>query len=124
MRDEIRNSQIPPSLVLQEWAKTIKNKSNVKCNFFETASDISDPKHLNSEDKNLIIFDDLVLERQNKCESYYIRGRHSNIDCFSLSQNYSNYLDKLSEKTLTLFAFFHKILKILIISITIMWVMI
>ena len=35
-----------------------------------------------------MIFDDLLLERQNKCESYYIRGRHSNVDCFHLSQNY------------------------------------
>ena len=34
MRDEIRDSQIPPLAVVQEWAKTIKNKSNVKCNFF------------------------------------------------------------------------------------------
>ena len=34
MRDEIRNSQIPPLLVVQEWAKSIKDKSNVKCNFF------------------------------------------------------------------------------------------
>ena len=34
MRDEIQNSQIPPSLVVQEWAKWIKNKSNLKCNFF------------------------------------------------------------------------------------------
>ena len=52
MRDEIRNSQIPPSLVVQEWAKSIKNKSNIKCNFFETASDVPDPRDLNSEDKN------------------------------------------------------------------------
>jgi hypothetical protein len=35
-----------------------------------------------------MIFDDLLLEKQNKCESYYIRGRHSNVDCFYLSQNY------------------------------------
>ena len=34
MRDEIQNSQIPPSIVVQEWAKSIKNKSNVKFNFF------------------------------------------------------------------------------------------
>ena len=82
MRDEIRNSQIPPLLVVQEWARSIKNKSNVKCNFFETASDIPDPQDLNSENKNLMIFDDLLLERQNKCECYYIRGRHSNVHCF------------------------------------------
>ena len=88
MRDEIRNSKILPSLVVQEWAKSIKNESNVKCNFFETASDVPDSRDLNSEDKNLMIFDDLLLERQNKCECYYIRERHSNVDCFYLSQNY------------------------------------
>ena len=88
MKDEIQNSQIPPSIVVQEWAKTIKDKSNVKCNFFETASDVPDPRDLNSKDKNLMIFDDLLLEKQNKCECYYIRGRHSNVDFFYLSQNY------------------------------------
>ena len=36
----------------------------------------------------MMIFDDLLLERQNKCECYYIRGRHRNVDCFYLSQNY------------------------------------
>ena len=88
MTDEMQNSQIPPSVVVQEWARSIKNKSNIKCNFFETASDVHDPHELNSEDKNLMICDDLLLERQNKCECYYIRGRHSNADCFYLSQNY------------------------------------
>ena len=66
MRDEIQNSRIPPSIVVQEWAKSIKKKSDVKCNFFETASDVPDPRDLNSEDKNLMIFDDLLLEKQNK----------------------------------------------------------
>ena len=88
MRDEIQNRQILASIVLQECTKSTKNESNVKCNFFETASDVPDPRDLNSEYKNLMIFDDLLLERQNKCECYYIRGRHSNVDCFYLSQNY------------------------------------
>ena len=35
-----------------------------------------------------MIFDDLLLERQNNCECYYIRGRHSNVDWFYLSENY------------------------------------
>ena len=38
--------------------------------------------------KNLMVFDDLLLEKQITCESYYIRGRHSNVDCFYLAQNY------------------------------------
>ena len=35
-----------------------------------------------------MVFDDLLLEKQNICESYYVRGRHSNVDCFYLAQNY------------------------------------
>ena len=48
MRDEIQNSQIPPSILVQEWAKSNKNKSNVECNFFETASDVPDPRNKSS----------------------------------------------------------------------------
>ena len=35
-----------------------------------------------------MIFDDCLLEKQNKAQSYYTRGRHSNCDCFYISQNY------------------------------------
>ena len=35
-----------------------------------------------------MVFDDLLLEKQNTCESYYVRGRHSNVDCFYLAHNY------------------------------------
>ena len=35
-----------------------------------------------------MVFDDLLLEKQNTCESYYVRGRHNNVDCFYLAQNY------------------------------------
>ena len=33
MRDEIQDSQILPSLAVQEWAKSIKIKLNIRCNF-------------------------------------------------------------------------------------------
>ena len=33
-----------------------------------------------------MVFDDLLLEKQNTCESYYVRGRHSNVDCLYLAQ--------------------------------------
>ena len=88
MRDVIQESEIPLSTVVQEWAKTIEDKSTSKCKFFETASDVPDPRELNPVDKNLMIFDDLLLGKQNKCKDYYVRGRHSNVDCFYLSQNY------------------------------------
>ena len=105
MRDKVQESKIPLSVLLQEWAKTIEDKLESKCKFFEAASDVSDPRELNSEDKNLMIFDDLLLAKQNKCEAYYICGRHSNVDCFYLSQDFR---DSPLEKTLTLFVFSDK----------------
>ena len=97
MRDEIQNSQMSPLAVIEKWASTIKNKSNIKCNFF----------------------DDLLLEKKkNKCECYYICGRHSNVDCFYLSQSYFT----LPRQTIRENAnFFNKILKTLITSMVIMW---
>ena len=57
-------------------------------NFYQSAEDVSDPKELSSKKNNLMVFYDLLLENQNICESYYVRGRHSNVDCFYLAQNY------------------------------------
>ena len=69
-------------------AQEMRDTSNIDCYFFENSDDVPDPKALNPEDKNLMVFDDLLLEKQNACEKYYARGRHSNVDCFYLSQNY------------------------------------
>ena len=69
-------------------AQNQTQKSDIDCKFFESASDVPDPRDLNPATKNLMVFDDLLLERQNKCKAYYTRGRHSNVDCLYLAQNY------------------------------------
>jgi len=75
--------------LLEEMVKDQRgDKSDIECKFFENASDVPDPRDLNPTKKNLMVFDDLLLEKQNKCEAYYTRGRHSNVDCFYLAQNY------------------------------------
>ena len=67
-------------------AKEIRDKSDVEGNFYQSGEDVPDPRERRSEKKNLMVFDDLLLEKQNTCESYYVRGRHSNVDCFYLAQ--------------------------------------
>ena len=64
------------------------NRSDVECNFYQSAKDVPDPRALSSEKRNIMLFDYLLLEKQNTCESYYVRGRHSDVDCFYLAQNY------------------------------------
>ena len=75
---------ISPISVVEDMAKEIRDKSNVECNFYQLAEDVPDPRELSSEKNDLMVFDDLLLEKRNTCESYYVRGRHSNVDCFSL----------------------------------------
>ena len=63
-------------------------KGGITAEFFDDCQLIPDPSLLNDQHKNLMIFDDCILERQNKCQSFYTRGRHSNCDSFYISQNY------------------------------------
>ena len=64
---------------MEETAKEIRDKSDVVCNFYQSVEDVPDHRELNSEKKNLMVFDDLLLEKRNTCESYYVRERHSNV---------------------------------------------
>jgi hypothetical protein len=77
--------------ILEDVARSYQppNEDNIiTCQFFESADDVPGPKNMDKSRKNLMIFDDLQLEKQGKCESYCVRGRHSNVDCFYLAQNY------------------------------------
>jgi len=89
-QNEIQQQQISPNELIHELAKNRKTRSKEpdECNFYESADDLPDPKELSPEQKNLMIFDDFLLQKQNKCEAYYVHGRHSNCDCLYLSQNY------------------------------------
>lgn len=60
----------------------------IKAEFYEDCAELPDPKMLNVHDKNLLILDDCLLEKQNKAEAYYTRGRHNNCDTFYISQSY------------------------------------
>ena len=89
-RDEILWEQISPNELINEMAKNRKtlSKEKIECNFYKSADNVPHPKKISSEHKNLMIFDDLLLQKQNKCEAYYVRGRHSNCDRLYLSRNY------------------------------------
>ncbi|CAP36219.2 Protein CBG18876 [Caenorhabditis briggsae] len=65
-----------------------KDKQEITIHTSDSLDDIPDPSSIDPNKKTLIIFDDLMLEKQNKIEQYYTRGRHNNIDCFYISQSY------------------------------------
>jgi len=53
------------------------NRSDIECKFFESASDVPDPRGLSPEKKNLMVFDDLlptVRETEQVRSSLYERS--------------------------------------------------
>ena len=84
-RDSIIENDINPYELIRELPIT---DNPIKCEYCDDDNMVSDPRELKSTDKNLIVFDDVLLEKQNKCNDFYTRGRHSNTDCFYLAQNY------------------------------------
>ena len=63
-QNEITDLGISPILIVEEVAKDIRDKSDVVCNLYQSAEDFPDPRELSSEKKNLMVFDDLLLEKQ------------------------------------------------------------
>jgi len=79
-----------PDLNIDEMFEGIEpNKSMIKVKYFDDASEVPDPKDVDSSYKNLFIFDDIMEnKKQNVPISYFSRGRHNNIDCIYISQDY------------------------------------
>ena len=63
-QNEITDLVISPISVVEEMAKDIRDKSDVECKFYQSAQDVPDSRELSSEKKNLMVFDDLLLEKQ------------------------------------------------------------
>ena len=86
-QDYIKNVNVSPCQIIKQISNR-SGKGNIMVEFFENADSVPDPKDLNEQHKNVLVFDDLMLGKQNICEAYYTRGRHNNTNCFYISQNY------------------------------------
>ena len=60
---------LSPVILLEEMVKNQTQKSDIECKFFENASDVPDPRKLSPEKKNLMVFDDLLLEKTEQVRS-------------------------------------------------------
>ena len=87
-QNEIKDLGISPISFVEEMAKEIRDKSDVECNFYQSVEDVPEPRELSSEKNNLMVFDDLLFEKQKHLRIVIFRGRHSNVDCFHLAQKY------------------------------------
>ena len=63
-QNEITDLGVSPISVVEEMTKNIRDKSDVVSKFYETAEDVPDPRELSSGKKNLMVFDDMLLENK------------------------------------------------------------
>ena len=62
-QNEITDFGISLISIVEEKAKEITNKSDNECYFYQSAEDVPDPRELFSDKKNLLVFDDVLLEK-------------------------------------------------------------
>ena len=63
-------------------------KADILVSAFNSNVNVPDPSLLNSKKKNLMIFDDVLLEKQRIVESYYTKERHNSCQAFYISQSF------------------------------------
>jgi len=80
----------PKYQLLQEWASQINSCANASAIItFHTCSDIIPVEELNPQQRTIMVFDDVMLEKnQTPIEKYFSQGRHGGADSFYLCQSY------------------------------------
>ena len=79
-------ANIPPLTAIENLAVHVMEKKRAE--FYEDCQDNPDPSALDPTQKNLLLLDDCFLSKENKAESYYIRGRHNNCNTIYIAESY------------------------------------
>ena len=69
-------------------SRKIKVKNEIKVQSYDNDELIPKTIELDKTKKNLFIFDDCAYESQSNIHGYFTKGRHNNISCIYLTQNY------------------------------------
>ena len=95
---------------IEEFIQQYNGKCNgdIDATFHDDFNAIPDPSEWDSEKKNLIIFDDVMLGPQSTPEKYYTRGRHSGVDSIYIVQSYFPLPRPTVRENANLFFFFQQ----------------
>ena len=78
----------PKYQLLQDWASWLNKNANDSLISFHSDGNIMPVEELNSQNRTVMVFDDVMLEKQSPIEKYFSQGRHGGADCFYLCQSY------------------------------------
>ena len=80
-QEDLHAANVSPLTAIDTFSGARSGK--IKADFYDDCKNISDPSSLDPMQKNLMMFDDCFLGKQNKAEAYYTRGRYD-IHCSEL----------------------------------------
>jgi hypothetical protein len=76
-------------LILRDWFAGLEQVAGKEtASFHSAAEEIMPLESLDKKERSLMIFDDVMLEKQGPIEKYFCQGRHGGADCSYLTQNY------------------------------------
>ena len=82
----LRTANLSPLTAISRFSG-VRN-GEILADFYDDCQNIPDPSAFDPMQKNMLLLDDCFLDRQNKAEAYYTRGRHINCDTIYIAQNY------------------------------------
>lgn len=89
MKEAIIGSGVDVNKFIETYAQKERKRDQISVHFYESDDVIPDPSSLDISQKNLVVFDDTVSNRNQETQkAYFTRGRHSNTSVFYLSQSY------------------------------------
>jgi len=82
-----KSLQQPKYKMLQEWAAQLNKLARSTVVSFHS-DDVLPVEQLNPKERTVMVFDDVMLEKQTPIEKYFSQGRHGGADCLYLCQSY------------------------------------
>lgn len=74
---------------LRDWAAALEAVAGKEvASFHSNSDDILPVESLDPNERAIMVFDDVMHEKQVPIEKYFTRGRHGGADCYYLTQNY------------------------------------
>lgn len=74
--------------------------------FYCRDDEIQDPSELDPNKSHIIVFDDVLSEKQNKIRDYFTRGRHNKNSVFYLSQSFHKVAKQCIRENVNLYILF------------------
>ncbi len=91
-----------------EEVKSVLKSSEDIVTFYSTDDELEDPSNLDDNKTHIVVFDDVMNEKQKVMADYFTRGRHNNVNVFYLCQSIHQLKKHGIRQNANIFILFHQ----------------